>query len=493
LFAWFFFYRMKSIFSNALPIAVTVGGLVSVTLFAWLYRDHQPAAFFLMPTRLWELGIGVLVFLAWRRGQLDWLQGILRHLAPIALIALILVFFIPEHHAMPATVAAVGLTGILLAADDRTLAWRLLVLPPVVYVGRISYSLYLWHWPIIALGPIVLASEWRSSGLYVVVMAIAAVFSFHWVEKPLRYRNWTRTRARDIGLGIACNLVLGAGLFFTMIETDVDSRSATAVLHPPPYLPVIPNGLKHESTCMIGAGRPLKPDTMENCTIPPRPDSGMPSIWGVGDSHVRHLQGLLYELHARTGVGVHLVETPGWSYPFQGDGEFEPRKQIFRQISERMEPGDIVLVSRIYLSRTPPHSVNDLRPWLPRLAMLAMELAEKDVHLVVTGPPPIFGYDDIRECSLEEREACRMERSRLAPQVAQVMELLTYLEQNNPNMMVFDLFETLCPSDSEYCYPDNGHSYLYRDKDHLNSLGARLLIEPFVDRLRYSGALEPAQ
>ena len=66
----------------------------------------------------------------------------------------------------------------------------------------------------------------------------------------------------------------------------------------------------------------------------------------MGDSHSGHLQGMLYELHDRLGVGVHLVETPGWSFPFEPGVEFAPRKQVFEQITQLFKPGDIVVVSK---------------------------------------------------------------------------------------------------------------------------------------------------
>jgi peptidoglycan/LPS O-acetylase OafA/YrhL len=494
MFAWLFYFRTKSVSFKPLAAAMILGGLVSVTMFTWLYDDHQAAAFFLMPARIWELGVGALVFLASRRTRSARLQRVLRHLSPFALVALIACFFVPESYAMPATLPAVALTGLLLASDDRSLAARLLMLPPVVYIGRISYSLYLWHWPIIALGPIVLATSLRSSALYAVATAIVAVISFHWVEKPLRYRTWTTRRIRDIGLGVACNLVLGAVLLFAMGSTDAGSDSTTARLHPPAYLPIIPSGKSHALTCALdGGSRVLQPDTVANCTVEPKPGSGMPTIWAMGDSHSGHLQGMLYELHERLGVGVHLIETPGWSFPFEPGKEFAPRKEVFSRISRKFKPGDIVLVSRLYISRALPHTIIEVRPWIYNVSLLAEDLARKNVRLVVSGPPPIFPYNDIRECSLDERESCRLERTAFASLVNQVMELLTELEASNENVAVFNIFDAVCPADDEFCYPDNGSSFLYRDKDHFNSLGAKLLAEPFVDMLRSSGTLTPTK
>ena len=61
----------------------------------------------------------------------------------------------------------------------------------------------------------------------------------------------------------------------------------------------------------------------------------MPTIWTMGDSHSGHLQGMLYELHDTLGVGVHLVETPGWSFPFEPGARSSRRARLcstkFRQ------------------------------------------------------------------------------------------------------------------------------------------------------------------
>ena len=494
MFTWLFYFRLQGNSFKPLAGAMILGGLVSVVLFALLYEEHQAAAFFLMPARIWELGIGALIFLASRYTQSLRLQEILRRLSPFALVALIVCFFASESYAVPATLAAVALTGLLLATDDKSPAARVLTLPPVTYVGKISYSLYLWHWPIIALGPIVLATSWRSSAFYVVATAIAAVLSFHWVERPLRYKTWTTRRIRDIGLGLASNLVLGAIVLFAMVTTDETSESTATELYPPSYLPIMPSGKSHMMTCALdGGSRTFQPDTISNCTVPPEPGSGMPTIWAMGDSHSGHMQGMLYELHERLGVGVHLVETPGWVFPFEPAREFAPRKEVFSHISREFKPGDIVLLSRLYISRTLPHTVVEVRPWLYNVSLLAEDLAKKGVSIVITGPPPIFPYNDIRECSLDERESCSLERAAFTPLVNQVMELLNNLETSQSNVAVFNIFDSVCPADEKYCYPDNGSSFLYRDKDHFNSLGSRLLAEPFVDMLRSSGTLSPAK
>ena len=98
---------------------------------------------------------------------------------------------------------------------------------------------------------------------------------------------------------------------------------------------------------------------------------------------------------------MHLVETPGWSFPLPAGKLFAPRDEVYSSIFPEFKPGDIVLISRIFISRSVPHTVSELRPWLYNVTRLADELAAKEVSLIVTGPPPIFPYKDIRECSLD--------------------------------------------------------------------------------------------
>ena len=199
----------------------------------------------------------------------------------------------------------------------------------------------------------------------------------------------------------------------------------------------------------------------------------MPMIWAMGDSHAAHLQGLLYALHNTLGVGVHLISTPGRSFPFRNKNRiFEPRLQIYAETSEDFKAGDIVLISRLYLSRTIPPVANNLKYWLKAVEALADELAAKGVHLLVTGPPPMFPFDSIRTCKLEERDVCRVERAVLEPVIKQVMDQLLAIEASKENVIVFDTFEAVCPATAKYCFPDNGSTYLFRNKDHFNALGS---------------------
>ena len=89
-------------------------------------------------------------------------------------------------------------------------------------------------------------------------------------------------------------------------------------------------------------------NTFNLCTVEPRKGSGMPTIWVLGDSHAGHLQAMLYGLHRSLGIGVHLIETPGYAFPFSSNKYLHERHEIYEEILKRSRDRDIFLISRSY-------------------------------------------------------------------------------------------------------------------------------------------------
>jgi peptidoglycan/LPS O-acetylase OafA/YrhL len=111
------------------------------------------AAYFLMPTRIWELSAGCLLFLSLKHSN-SVLRALTKIPSLIVLGAIIAVFFAPSNLAWKANLAIVLLTAVLLIClHSGTTVYRFLTHPRVVYIGLISYSLYLWHWSVLSLSP----------------------------------------------------------------------------------------------------------------------------------------------------------------------------------------------------------------------------------------------------------------------------------------------------------------------------------------------------
>ncbi|HYW08914.1 MAG TPA: acyltransferase family protein [Longimicrobium sp.] len=188
--------RRHAIAITAVLLALSLG------LYLWAIPRMPNVAFFLPAPRAWELLAGALLALSPPSfkglGRLAGAGGVVG-------LALILAVATGYGEAAPAgTNLLLAVSGSLLliaagSARPDALVPRLLSLRPLVSVGLISYSLYLWHWPIyvflrhsIVMEP--LRWDWMLAGM-LASLAIAAA-SWHFLEQPVRQRRLLRTTPR---------------------------------------------------------------------------------------------------------------------------------------------------------------------------------------------------------------------------------------------------------------------------------------------------------
>jgi peptidoglycan/LPS O-acetylase OafA/YrhL len=205
---------------NRIPVvlvllAFAASFVLSCITVAW----HQPTAFYLLPTRAWELMAGAVLALNIVR-PFD--SAGARQAAGVAGFALILagLFALDASRPFPGAAAllpCIGATLVIQAGrgGDNVVA-RLLSVPPLVFVGLISYSLYLWHWPLLVFGrvtqaePLTLAQSFSLAA----VAVLFATLTWWLVETPFRARGAIRIRwpilARYAALSVA---VVGVGWY----------------------------------------------------------------------------------------------------------------------------------------------------------------------------------------------------------------------------------------------------------------------------------------
>lgn len=492
---FWFFTRRDNPSARPLLCALTIITLASISLFIFYYSYNQPAAYFLMPMRIWELGLGSLAFFVSTQ-----MNGHASHRAaaivsPLLLITLLGSFLVPQKYAVVTTIVAVAVTASLLILQAETRVQQWLSIAPMVYVGKISYSLYLYHWPIVSLGPMLLPTEWRITGLYVVAMLLLSMLSYHVIESPLRRRSWSKRSWLDIAIGLGLSCLVATVIYSALTMNESESSETFATAYPPAFLPLPASGLPYNPNCVVdGKKRLLNTEKFYLCTFAPKSERAMPTIWMEGDSHAGHLQGLLYQLHEDLGVGFHLIETPAVIFPAAYDGQkFAPRQLIHEQILEYAKAGDVIAVSRLYFDRVIPATLkSDIGPWVDQVGLLADTLEAEGLSLLVFGPTPIFEFEDIRECNLDNLNSCSVPRAALEAKVDQVLGRLNRLVREHDNVFVFDSFSILCPDADSSCYPSDNGIFRYRDKDHLNSFGAKSLVIPFVKFLRDSEILTHA-
>jgi peptidoglycan/LPS O-acetylase OafA/YrhL len=188
---------------GAIPGVLVLAGAASLVI-SLIWTAAMPAyAFFATPTRCWEFTVGGLIAVVRVRLPARLVNG-MRSPTTWAGLGLVVVsaFTISARDAYPGTAALAPVTGAAFviagqAAPGRWSAARLLAARPLQWLGDTSYSMYLWHWPLIIAAPWLVHAPVRGMGkLLLLGMALAlAAMTRRFVEQPLRRRGRRRVRA----------------------------------------------------------------------------------------------------------------------------------------------------------------------------------------------------------------------------------------------------------------------------------------------------------
>ncbi|WGP05409.1 acyltransferase family protein [Bacillus subtilis] len=226
-------------------VGFTVLGIFLVSLvFSIWYTAAEPAmAYFITPTRMWELAAGglVAVFVLYVRPKRLPFSSLLGWIGLAGIVAA--TFLIRADMPFPGSIALVPVvsTALVILADSRGRAsvLPLLSLRPIRFLGDISYSVYLWHWPLIVLVPYLSAKLGRSESLGVldniaIILAsiIAAWASTTWVENRFRRSSFFSSSKKTFAFA-ALAMALVAALGFsqmvvanTIVEENEDKLQA---------------------------------------------------------------------------------------------------------------------------------------------------------------------------------------------------------------------------------------------------------------------------
>ncbi len=164
----------------------------------WLLSTDPTAAFYLLPSRLWELLLGVIIAVAPRLEMNRYAATVLSLVAAGAIAAAVV--FISDTVPFPGVVAlapCVAAAWLIYIGHSPTPLHRLLAFKPVRGIGLISYSLYLWHWPILQFFKYLSKAPLNTTQLvaYVAVCLLLSVVSWKWIETPFRKRGVHTFRA----------------------------------------------------------------------------------------------------------------------------------------------------------------------------------------------------------------------------------------------------------------------------------------------------------
>jgi peptidoglycan/LPS O-acetylase OafA/YrhL len=210
--------RQRGAASTKLAIASLA--LVSILLYIGFYylKISPRASFFLLPFRFWQLSLGMLAYML--SEKLDRTNIEIWQASVICVGLLLLILFpIPSFSGTPYQTISVSLAAAcilsFMAAASKSAS--VLSLKQLCYIGRISYPLYLWHWPLISIGSLWIGHELNfSEASYALFLSFAlAALTYHYIERPFRSLRILRSPWEVALSVVSCSLVVVlVGFFF---------------------------------------------------------------------------------------------------------------------------------------------------------------------------------------------------------------------------------------------------------------------------------------
>ena len=308
--------------------------LLSFGLSIWGVKAQPFATFFLLPTRAWELLLGSM--LAVLPATLVVRSVALREILCLAGLAGIFlpVFLYGEQTPFPGLAAlppCLGTAALILANTPSSccsqrgwtatgLSWA-----PIVFIGLISYSLYLWHWPVICFSSYWAVSEFTAMEKWGLILAsvVLAVASWRWIETPFRKKQCFTIRSHVMGLALFVSLVSGFAGWLGYKSGGFPERVNSQVL-------AVLEDLKKdqaERQKLSYLAPNITDYSQANLRSLPRigqQDATPLSFAVMGDSHAQVAMPLFDELakkHQKSGVAITHQGTPpllGWQITQKG-------------------------------------------------------------------------------------------------------------------------------------------------------------------------------
>lgn len=481
LFLMLLFRIRKSSWVRSALIVVTIGSLIMATIGI----HHAPSAtFYLLPFRAWELAIGSLLAITpplkhqKTRSTLAWI-GLGGILIPYALYSSKTPF--PGPSAIPPVVGSAlliwtGMPGLLATLPNRLLAAR-----PLVWIGLLSYSFYLWHWPLFAYYRYLFSS--RPPLLIALLIVLFSLFlawlSLRFVERPFRAKNLLRSRTLLFGLSLATVCILALPSFVIWRTNGLPDRLSPEALR-------LANGRLDSAFIKTLTARDI-PENMQRLGMP----GATPSLMVWGDSHAMAILPAVdaackdLAITAIAATANLTAPTLEWykdspnGLNIQAPAYNEKIISYLRARREQGHPIRIVLLAARWDSYLNPPE--DPRAFGQALELTVAELRKNGIQVAILKQVPYFDRDVPKSLFLYQRfhlDSLKPARSRNQysniPESRRTMKFFAEFERQHPDIQFIDPLPLLTDP-ANMLVADDGMAPLYRDEGHLSVHGSMRL------------------
>lgn len=294
-------FKEKRVFVLALV------GIFSLVLNIYILNQDPSAAFFLAHLRAWELLMGSLIALKSVRLNPRFYSP-LSFLGVSMILGSIVLF--SDETLFPGVAALVPVIGSALVIysgiDSKTWVGKILSTKPFVFIGKISYSLYLWHWPLIVFGKYWLIRQLTALDIIVLLAFsfVMATLSWKFIETPFRSKSFLKRYQIFITAASVMAVVLFFGVAINLKE-GFPERFAS-----PPEGMIEYSEWKQEREVWkvlesCGKFNPGEPSTSDWCSLGDATKTPTFLVWG--DSHARAISPGIHVSALDSGVGGYLA------------------------------------------------------------------------------------------------------------------------------------------------------------------------------------------
>ena len=482
--------------SRRLIVALLIGVVASFALSIWLTDTSPARAFYLLPTRVWQLGVGGLLALVGvmgtsrGAGALAWAG-----LAAVAVAGVALTAEMP-YPGLAALLPTAGAVALLYGGAAPSGPVRLLAAAPLRFLGKISYSLYLWHWPLLVLPLMFL--ERALTGVEVVASVAAAIgvswLSWRFVEQPFRYGDRSRRATSWSAIRVGVAGILSVALFTQGLAAALPSSAVAVQPTPSPSgSPVASDGpitLPADLTPSLASARDdeerLRGDgclAFERVSTPPNCVYGVKgsaiTIALVGDSHASHWFPAIEAIALERGWRLVTFVKVSCSFTTLVQRNLALKREYrectaFNEATvarlNQIKPALTIIVNRRTFrpieenitSALAGAALGEMVARIPGATAILVDTPDpgRDVPACLSKHPSdiracLFAQDDAdnREIGIAERVAADVSGARL-----------------------IDLTANIC---TEWpCSPISGSVLIYRDEDHMTATFSRSLAAP---------------
>jgi len=447
-------------------------------------RTAASASYYLLPTRFFELAIGCsLAILFVERGAFIGRRG--ANLCAIAGLVLIYIslFFLSDVTPFPginALYPCIG-TALLIAAgaESTSLTTRMLSTKPLVQIGLISYSLYLWHWPLIAYANYLDFKITLFSGSIIFLFSIIlAWLTWKFVEVPFRLTGASMTCFRTVLNRYAAPFfTIALSSFIVIANNGFPSR-------------VDPRVVDYEN--IIGAAPDKLHERCHSSNFFYRREPHPSCLLGVldkqadllliGDSYANHFTGMVDVLAKQDRLTV-MHYTMDGCLPVKGMGFGSGSSYIEKCRSRNNVSYEFIASHRfkyVLLGASWPNSGTT-----EYFSRLHKGLQDSLISILSAGAKPIVILNNQgtmnAQCPIRRLLTRSTKNCEKAPEPnGKQWQMFQALKREFPDLVYIDPNKVICGKG--ICHAMIGNVPLYRDSGHLNDIGSRLIGKMLVEK-----------